>query len=135
MAGKMAACGVRTASGRDREQAPAVAGRVRGPALPRQHRLEPARDVAIVVEPQDLRLGQFLGEAGAVTLGQAACGHDLRTARSRAEQLVDRVLLGRLDKATGVDQDHVGVVIGQGPARGLQPRRELLRVDLIARAA
>ena len=135
--------GVRPAGRRDREQPPAVAGLVRGPPLAGQHRIEPAGDVAVVVEAEDLRLGQRLGEVGAVAFRQAARGHDLRAARSGAEQLVDRLLLGRLDEAAGVDQDHVGFAapggvgagVEHGPARGLEAGGELLRVDLIARAA
>ena len=72
----------RTARGRgEREQGAAVAGDVGLVLAAGQDVLEPARDVGVVVEAEDrVRLGQGLGELGAVALGEAADGHDgLRT--------------------------------------------------------
>ena len=67
------------------------------------------RDVGVVVEAEHrVGLGQRLGELLAVPLGQAADGDDRLGAAAvlevgRREQGVDRVLLGRLDEAAGVD--------------------------------
>src|SRR5450755_971412 len=112
---------------RDGQQAPAIAGGVRGPVLPREHRIEARPDLAVIVKAEDLRFGQRLGEAGAVPLGQAARRDHLRAGRRGAEQFVDGLLLGRLDEPSGIDQDHSRVfLIGQRPARRLQPGRQLL---------
>ena len=99
-----------------------------------------ARDLVVVVKAQDLGLRQRLGQPGTVALGQASRGDHLGTGRRRAKQLVNRLFLGRLDEAAGVDQDYVGhrpvgSAVGQRPASGVKPRGEFLRVDLIAGAA
>ena len=111
--------------------------------LPRHDRAQPRGDVGVVVEAEDrVGLGQRLGEVLAVALGQAADGHHgLRPAVllevGGLEQRVDRVLLGGLDEAAGVDQDGVGVLrVGdEHEAVGLEPAGELLGVDLVAGTA
>jgi hypothetical protein len=110
---------------------------VRLPAAARHDVVQPVGDVGVVVEAEDLSLGQRVGQPGPVALGQAPRRDHRGAAPGGAEQLVDRVLLGRLDEAAGVDQHDVGVVpfFGQRPAGPLQPAREFLGVDLIAGAA
>ena len=112
MAGQVRARG-RAPGRRDRQQPPAIPGRVRRPPLASHHGVQPGGDVTVVVEAQDLGLRQGLGESGTVALGEAPGSDHLRACRRRAEQLVNRLFLGRLDEAAGVDQDHVG-----GPAVG-----------------
>ncbi len=106
-----------------------------------------AGDVGVVVEAEDgVGLGQRLGEVLAVALGQAADGDDglgLAALVGRGLQVrglqqgVDRVLLGRLDEAAGVDHDRVGVgrVVDEQEAVGGEPAGQLLGVDLVAGAA
>ena len=121
---------------RDRQQLAPVAGLVRLPALAVGDRVEPGRDVTVVIEAEDLRFGQRLGQARAVTLGQAARGHHLGPTGRRTEQLIDGFLFGSLDEPAGVDQHDVGrAVLRDGPAAGVQPCGELLGVDFITGAA
>jgi hypothetical protein len=110
-----------------------------GQPLAGQHRVQPGGDVAVVVEAQDLRLRQRLGQLRPVPLGQAAHGDDPGVAGCGAEQLGDGFLLRRLDEATRVDQDDLRLArvlaAGQRPAGRVEPPGELLGVDLVARAA
>ena len=83
-----------------------------------------------------------LGQLLAVPLGQAADRDDRLGAPAalevgRGQQRVDRVLLGRLDEAAGVDHHDVGVGRRRrpAPAVGREPAGELLGVDLVAGAA
>jgi hypothetical protein len=98
------------------------------------------------VEPQHrVGLGQLRRELLAVPLGQAPDGHDGLGARpglrvlevGGLQQRVDRVLLGLLHEAAGVDDRDVGVlgVVDEVPALGLEPPGELLGVDVVAGAA
>ena len=73
------------------------------------HVVEARGDVLVVVEAEHLGLGELLGELGAVPLGQAPDGGDLGTGVSGREQLVDGLLLSRLNEAARVDQDDVRV--------------------------
>ena len=139
VAGQVRARG-RPAGWRDRQQPAAVPRGVRRPPLPGHHGIQPGGDLVVVVKAQDLGLRQRLGQPGTVALGQAPGGDHLGTGRRRAKQLVNRLFLGRLDEAAGVDQDYVGLrpvasAVGQRPASGIKPRGEFLRVDLIAGAA
>ena len=129
--------------GADRQQPAPVGRRVRVVRLPRHDRAQPGGDVGVVVEAEDgVGLGKRLGEVLAVALGQATDGDDgLRAAGllevGGLEQGVDRVLLGGLDEAAGVDHDGVGV-LGVGDeheAVGLEAAGQLLGVDLVAGAA
>ena len=87
-------------------------------------------------------LGQLVGELLAVALGEAADGDDLLGAAACAlevgglEQRVDRVLLGLLDEAAGVDHGDVGLggVVDEQPPLGGEPAGQLLGVDLVAGA-
>jgi hypothetical protein len=110
---------------------------MRGPPLASRDRVEPGRDVLIVIETQDLRLGQGLGQARAVPLGQAAGRHHGGTARGRIEQLINRILLGGLDEPAGVHQNDVSVcgVVRNLPAAVFQPGRQFLGIHLITGAA
>ena len=134
-------------TGRDGQQGPPVARRVRGDGAPGEDVLEPGGDVGVLVEAEHgVGLGQRLGELLPVPLGQAADGdHGLRDGRAdlvdvvlelgRGEQGVDRVLLGRLDEAAGVDQHGVGVggVVDQRPALAAsRPASSSLSVSLRA---
>ena len=122
--------------GGDGQQGAAVAGGVRGAAAAGQHVVQAGADVAVVVEAEDLRLGQLAGQFRAVALGQAAHRGDLRTGLGRGQQLVDRLLLGRLDEAARVHQHHAGLIgRGQVPAGGGQAGRKLLGVHLVAGTA
>ena len=106
-----------------------------GPAV--QDVVEAGRDIAVVVEAEDLGLRQRVGELVAVPFGQAADGRDLGPRIGRAEQLVDGFLLGRLDETAGVDHDDARVlaVSGELPAACGQPGGQFLGVDLITGAA
>jgi hypothetical protein len=105
--------------------------------------LQACGDVRVVVEAEHrVGLRQRLGQLLAVPLGQAAHGHHRLGPATllevcRCEQGVDRVLLGGLDEAAGVDQRDVGVT-GLGdeqPAVGGETAGELLGVDLVTAAA
>ena len=99
---------------------------------------EPVTDVGVVVEAEHrIGLRQLPGQLGAVPLGHAPDGNHLATGVVRLQQRVDAVALGRLDESAGVDHDRVGVVgvLDQHPAIALEPRGELFRVDVVARAA
>ena len=121
-----------------RQQLAAVPRGVRVEPLAGQHAVEPGGDVGVVVEAEHgLRLGQALGELLAVPLGHAAGGDHLGAGVGGGQQRLDRVLLGLLDEAAGVDEDHVGAV-GVGadlPAAGVEPGGQLLRVDLVTGTA
>jgi hypothetical protein len=95
---------------------------VRGPALAGQHVVQPGGDVGVVVEAQHLRFGKLVGELGAVTLREAADGGHLGARVRGGEQLVDRLLLGRLDEAARVDEDDRSVfaLARHRPAAGRQ---------------
>ena len=97
--------------GRDGEQGAAVPGGVRGALAAGQHVVQPGADLAVVVEAEHLRLGQLIGQFGAVALGQAADGGDLGARLGGREQFADGLLLGRLDEAAGVHQDDAGVAV------------------------
>jgi hypothetical protein len=99
---------------------------VRGALAAGQHVVEPRADIAVVVEAEHLRLGQFPGQLGTVAFGQAAHGGDLRARFRGHEQLVDGLLLGRLDESAGVHEDHAGVIgRRQVPAGRGQPGGKL----------
>ena len=119
-------------------------GHVRGGLVPvRGSAVEVAGHVDVGVEPEHrVGLGQLGGELLAVPLGQAADGHDGLGAAAvlevgGLEQRVDRVLLGLLDEAAGVDHGDVGLgrVVDQQPPLGGEPAGQLLGVDLVAGAA
>ncbi len=130
---------------RDRQQRAPVDRDVRGRGVAAEDVAEAGREVRVGVETEHgVGLGQALGQLRAVPLGEAAHGDDLRARLlrdvRRGEQGVDGVLLGLLDEPAGVDHDDVrrGVVrveVDQLPAAAVQPPRELLGVDLVARAA
>ena len=121
----------------DRQQRAPVPRGVRGLMLAGQDVIQAAGDVPVVVEAQDLGFGQRIGQLVAVPLGQATHGRDLGPGLGRAQQLVDGLLLGRLDEATGVDHDHAGVLAlgGHLPATGGQPGGQLFRIDLVTGTA
>jgi hypothetical protein len=100
-------------------------------------------EVGVAVEPQDgIRLGQLGGQPLAVPLRQAPHGHHRSGPAARFEirglqDGVDRVLLGRLDEAAGVDDRDVGGrrVVGHLPSLRRQAPGQLFGVDLVAGAA
>ena len=100
---------------------------MRGPLAPGQHVVEPGGDVGVVVEAEHLGFGELVGELGAVALGQAPHGGDLGAGVRGGEQLVDGLLLGRLDEAARVDEDDVRVLplAPQRPAARRQAGGEL----------
>jgi hypothetical protein len=107
---------------------------VRVELLAGQHAVEAGRDVGVVVEAEHrLGLGQALGEFLAVPLGHATRGHHLGAGVGRGQQGLDRVLLGLLDEATGVDDHHVGPVGIRAdlPSAGIQAGGQLLGVHLV----
>ena len=129
---------------RQRQQVAAVARDVRHVrARRRGSRPQAGGDVGVVVEAEHrVGLGQRRGELLAVPLGEAADrDHGLGAPGALEvgglQDGVDRVLLGRLDEAAGVDDGDVGVarVLDERPAVGGQPAGQLLGVDLVARAA
>ena len=80
--------------------------RGRGPRAARRPApsVEPGRDVGVVVEAEHrVGLGQRLGQLPAVPLGHAAGRDHLGAGLGGGEQGVDRVLLGLLHEAAGVD--------------------------------
>jgi hypothetical protein len=113
-----------------------------GHLLPGKDRRKVTGEVGIRIESEHgVGLGQFSRKFPAVPLGQAANGdHGLGTPglleRSRLEQGVDGVLLGRLDEPAGVDQCDIGVcgIGNEAPSGGREAPSEFLRVDLVARA-
>ncbi len=121
-----------------RQQFAPVARRVRGDRLAREHRVQPGGDVGVVVEAQHgLRLGEAVGQLTPVPLGHAAGRDHLGAGVGGGEQRLDRVVLGLLHEPAGVDEHDVGALAvgGHLPAVAVQPRGQLLRVDLVARAA
>ena len=98
-------------------------------------------EVGVGVEAEHgVGLGELVGQLLAVALGQAPDGDDLGPAVrvvGGGQQGVDGVLLGLLHEPAGVDDDHVGLLVGlhQLPARPGQPTGQLLRVDLVAGTA
>ena len=131
----------------DRQQRAPVDRDVRGRGVAAEDVAEAFGEVRVGVEAEHgIGLGQALGQLRAVPLGQTAHGDHLgprlfRDVRRR-EQGVDRVLLGLLDEAAGVDHDDVGgsatvvgVEVDQLPAASGEPPGELLGVDLVAGAA
>jgi len=92
-------------------------------------------------EPRDaIDLGQRRRQLGAIALGHAAGDHEpgaVATALGEGEHRVDRLLAGRLDERTRVDDDEIGgpgVVGGDHPV-GQQRANELVRIDLVLRTA
>jgi hypothetical protein len=111
---------------------------VRVERLAGEHGVQPGGDVGVVVEAQHrLRLGEAVGQLAPVPLGHAPGRDHLGAGVGRGEQRLDRVVLGLLHETAGVDEDHVGALAvgGHLPAVAVQPRGQLLRVDLVARAA
>ena len=100
---------------------------MRGALTPGEDVIQPGPDLPVVVKAEDLCLGELVGELAPVALGQAADGGDLGTGPGGGEQLVDRLLLGRVDEATGVDEDDVRVFpfAPQRPAARRKTRGEL----------
>lgn len=106
-------------------------------------RVELARDIGIVVETQHrIGLGELGGELLAITLRHAAdrddrLGPALVLEVSSSHQRVDRVHLGGLDEAAGVDHHRICVLglVDQPETTGLETSGELFGVDLVARAA
>jgi hypothetical protein len=97
----------------DRQQRAPVDRDVRGRGVTAEYVAEAFGQLGVVVEAEHrVGLGQALGQLGAVALGEAADGHDLRPARRRRvggrEQRVDGVLLGLLDEPARVHDDDVG---------------------------
>ena len=134
----------RPAGGRRATAAAAGGGRTgtcEAGLCPSRIAVQVAGHVDVGVEPEHrVGLGQLGGELLAVPLGQAADGHDRLGAAAVLEvgglqQRVDRVLLGLLDEAAGVDHGDVGLgrVVDQQPALGGEPAGQLLGVDLVAR--
>ena len=127
---------------RQRQQLAAVGGHVRGGRVPVEDGPQVGGHVGVGVEPQHgVGLGQLVGELLAVALGQAADRDDLLRpgvplAGGGLEEHVDRVLLGLLDEAAGVDHRDVRVVgvVDEQPPLGGQAAGELLGVDLVAGA-
>ena len=128
---------------------------MRLPALPGEDSVEPRADVRVIVEADHLGLGKRLGKLGAVPFCQAAGRHYRTAGVRRRQKLSDGVLLGGLDEAAGIHENHAcfsvntvgsniivdvlgvraGVRADQRPARGFKARREFLGIDLVARAA
>jgi hypothetical protein len=105
---------------------------------PGQDVVESVGDVRVVVEAEHCgRLRQLASQRSAVPFGEAADRHHRPTGIGGGQQRVDAVPLGGLDEPAGVHDDGVGVISvgGQLPAAAFQPRRELLRVDLVTGAA
>ena len=99
----------------ERQQGAPVARHVRARPARRAGSRPGARDVGVGVEAEHrVGLGQLVGQLLAVPLGQAAdrdhgAGPAGLLQRGGREQRVDRVLLGLLDEAAGVDHGDVGV--------------------------
>jgi len=110
---------------------------VRGLAPAGQHVVQARRDVAVVVEAENLGFRERIGELAAIALGQAARRDDLGPGPGRAEQFVDGLLLGGLDEAASVDHDDARVLAvgGDFPAARGQTAGQLLRIDLVPGAA
>jgi hypothetical protein len=129
--------------GADRQQPSPVARDVRLVRLAGQDPLQAGGDVGVVVETEHgVRLGEALGQVGAVALGQAADGDHLLGAPlllevGRLEQRVDGVLLGLLDEPAGVDHHRVGGrrVLDEEEAARRETSGQLLGVDLVAGTA
>jgi hypothetical protein len=107
--------------------------RVRKEAL---DKLSDALGSAIAEDPR--KLGHLIGELHGVALGEAT-GHDDGGAWKPVYQLqgdVDRLLLGRFDEATTVDEDEVrrARVVHPLPSGGDEPVAHRLGIDLILRA-
>ena len=131
---------------RDRQQRAPVDRRVRDRRVPAEHIGQPLGQLGVGVEAEHgVRLGQAVGQLLPVALGQAThrdhFGAGLRRGVRGGQQRVDGVLLGLLDEAAGVHEDHVrrvrtsAVGVDQLPAAADQPAGQLLRVDLVAGAA
>jgi hypothetical protein len=145
---------------RQRQQPAPVPRSVRWPALSRDDLVEQRADIWVIVEADHLGLWKRLGKIGTVPFRETAGRHDRTAGLSRRQQLADGVLLRGLDETAGVDENDtcvsiriVGIVGGavravavivvtvvaaradQRPASSLEPRREFLGVDLVARAA
>jgi hypothetical protein len=95
----------------------------------------PAVDAEDVIDLRDLP-----GKLGAVHLRQAAGDHEPLVrpfVRRQLQHGVDRLLLGSIDEAAGIDDQEVGgggTVGGDVPA-GAQQRLERLGIDDVLRAA
>jgi hypothetical protein len=123
--------------GADRQQGAPVGRGVRCDGPAGQHVIEPGVDARIGIEAQDrVGLRQRIGQLVAVALGQATDRNHLLAAVGRRQQGVDRVLLRRVDEATGVDHHDVGAVgLGQLPAASSQGAGEFLGINLVAGTA
>ena len=127
---------------RDGQQVPPIGRRVRDVLLAGHDAAQLLADVRVVVEAEDgIGLRQLVGQLASVALGQAADRHHGRRTAGLlqvgdGEDRVDRVLLGHLDEAAGVDQHGVRVlgIVDQLPAVRREPARHLLGVDLVAGA-
>src|SRR5512133_3441832 len=81
----------------------------------RQGGPKPVGDMGVVVKAEDgVSFRQRLGQLATVTLREASDGNDgLRSSCfleiARRQQRIDRVLLGRLDETTSVDQHSIGL--------------------------
>ena len=94
--------------------------------------------VGVVVEAEHrVGLGQRVGELVAVALGQAADGDDLAPPESAAASRVsmESFLAASMKPQVLTSTTSASSVVDQLPAGGLEPRGELLGVDLVARAA
>ena len=96
---------------RERQEPASVARCVRGRPVSRENPAKPLGECGIRVETQDgIGFGELLGELLTVAFGETPDGDDRARAVvavleiGRFEQRVDRVLLGLLDEAAGVDQ-------------------------------
>ena len=88
----------------------------------------------------EVHLGDLHDQLVAVPLDEAAHCGNARTACVRGvrslEDRLDRLLLGGIDEAAGVDDEQVGAVgSGQLMPGGQQPRLERVGIGLVLRAA
>ena len=98
--------------------------------------VESVGDVGVVVEAQDLRLWQGLGEFGTVALGHAPGGDDLATVLCGLQEGGDGILFGCVDESAGVDHGHVCrcVAVDEFPAVRGQAPGQFFGIDLVTRA-
>jgi len=107
---------------------------------PARRLVEETRQRVPLEAAPEVDLGQLAGQLGAVTLDQTAHGGDARPARVRRlagrEDGRDRLLLGGIDEAAGVDDDNLGELHGrEAVTGGDETAHEAVGVGLVLGAA